>query len=170
MSALRRLAAVPAAVVATVLLAGSALGAQPIHTVFDVDDTITFAETPCGFPISRTVQGTIRESVFTDGDGNPVRIVTTAANFTMTFSNPLNGKSTSSIGPAAGHVTFNDDGSRTLTLTGLLGFVLEPGAGILVIDAGRIVIHFPVAGDPVELGAVGNLQMGPFPALCEVLA
>jgi hypothetical protein len=70
MSPLRRLAAVPAAVVASVLLAGSALAAQPIHNVFDVDDTIMFTETSCGFPISRTVQGTVRETIMTDADGN----------------------------------------------------------------------------------------------------
>ena len=170
MSQLRRFLALPIAAAATLLVAGSVLAVTPARTVEDVDVTFELPEFLCGFPLVQHVSGTLRQSVFFDADGQPVRILETVSKLRITISNPATGVSISTLQALTVHVTLHEDGSETVALTGLQGHLKDPDGGFIREDIGRVVIFVPVEGPEVLISEAGQFAGGPFPDLCDLLA
>ena len=167
---LHRLAALPIAAAATLVLAGSVLAVPPMRTVDQVDVTFMLPERLCGFPLVQYVTGTFHRTEFLDRDGQPVRILESGSKFRITITNPANGVSITTVQAVVGHVTLNEDGSGTLALTGLQGHLKDPDGGFIREDIGRMVLFFPVDGPPTLLSEAGQFAGGPFPDVCDLLS
>ena len=165
---IRRLAAVPAALMCALILAGSAVAVPPERNVIDVDETFPLPEFLCGFPITQHLEGTFRQTTFFNQDGEPVRILETVSRWRITLANPATGASVTTVGSASNHVTLHADGSATVMVTGLQGRVMTPDG--LVADVGRLVISFPADGPPTLISVSGLFSDGPFPEVCALLA
>jgi hypothetical protein len=171
---MRRLAVLVASIgVVALALGAAANGVPPERSVIHVDevDTIPAAPAgPCAFAIQVHFSGTIRETEFFDRDGNLTRVIAVFPTARVTFS--ANGKSISTVTPSVEHLTFNPDGSATLTITGLSGHLITGGGPPVAADVGRIVLFFssPTDEDPDLIFQAGQFNDGPFPQLCDVLA
>jgi len=168
--AMRRLVILTAiAAVFSLALTGPALAAKPvpfseaINESFVVDDV-------CPFPFTQTLTGTVRGKTFVDGAGNPVREIG-RVHLDGTFA--ANGVVVPFIVRQGFNVTFNDDGSVTVAITGVVGRVVVKGQGLVGATIGRVVLTFPAdGGEPtVDFEAGQNNEAEFFgPILCGLLA
>jgi hypothetical protein len=166
-----------------VLLAVMGLGAlavsavatagRPTHSTESFDNVFTIPaapEGPCAFAIQGHATGTVKTTEFFDSSGNLVREISAFPRARVTFS--ANGKSISTVTPSVEHITFNPDGSATVTITGLSGHLVTGGGPPVAADVGRIVFFFssPTDTEPDVIFQAGQFNDGPFPQLCDVLA
>jgi hypothetical protein len=156
-----------------VVLEGVATAARPSHSVVNLDEVFTIPAAPagpCAFAIQGHATGTVRTTEFFDSAGNLTRVISAFPRARVTFS--ANGKSISTVTPSVEHITFNPDGSATLTITGLSGHLITGGGPPQAADVGRIVFFFssPSDVDPDLIFQAGQFNDGPFPQLCDVLA
>ena len=170
----RRFLALPAAVLAAAAMSTSALAVPPQHIIHEVYDDFVIPSSECGFPIAVLVEGTVRETMFFNTDGEWVRATNSFVDFKESWTNTLTGESAWTVHSATQHLSLNEDGSATLTITGVHGRVESPDGGF-VADIGRLVIYIPDfwAGGPDEVIAFNGRddgQGGPFPELCDALA
>jgi hypothetical protein len=171
---MRRLAALVAVVgVGALALSAVATAGKPTHSVVNIDQVFTIPAAPagpCAFAIQGHGTGTMRTTEFFDSAGNLTRVISAFPTARVTFS--ANGKSISTVTPSVEHITFNPDGSATLTITGLSGHLITGGGPPLAADVGRIVFFFssPTDMDPDLIFQAGQFNDGPFPQLCDVLA
>lgn len=172
MSPIRHLIAVPLALAALLVTAGSTLAVPPERFVEAVDVTFPLGTELCGFPVSQHLEGTFRQTTFVDRNGEPVRILETSSRWRITLTNEENGASISTVGSASAHVTLHDDGSATVAVTGLQGHLKSPDGGHVRADVGRLVLAIPAdPSQPVELlQASGQFSGGPFPDACDLLS
>src|SRR5438067_1117346 len=167
----RKLGTSAALVVAlAVTLTATAAAAGPVVTERQVDRTFVIPASPgtCPFGVVGHSQGSVRESVFSDG-----RDVTILHDFTVTYANPLSGKSL--VTPLGGPfvVEPNADGTVTVTINGNDGRFVAPGEGLIFGDVGRLVY----VADPSDvftplqiLQSTGHEDASPFPAVCSALS
>jgi hypothetical protein len=170
---MRRLALLVACLgIAVLALSTAAAAVPPQSSVVHVEDDFTIPAGPgtCSFAIQGHFSATIRETAFFDWEGNLVRLITVFPRARVTFS--ANGKTISTVTPGVEHVTFNPDGSATLTITGLSGHLVTGGGPPQAVDVGRVVFFFtdPADQDPDLIFQAGQFNDGPFPQLCDVLA
>lgn len=170
MSRNRSLVAAPLALAALLVFASSTLAAPPIRATEQVDVTFPVPAELCGFPLVQHIEGTVRQTIFVDRNGDPVRRLDSQAAVRITFSNPASGASLTTVSSASGHITLNPDGSETVAITGLQGHAKSPDGGFVATDVGLLVIHFPVGAPPVILHQAGQFSGGPFPTVCDLLA
>jgi len=166
-------AALACALAAVVVpLAGAA---APTVTTTEVNRDVLLAAGPdtCAFDIVAHLEGTRVVTDYTDGNGNLVRRVILLRHFTITYTNPLSGKSLSTplAGPVIGEP--QPDGSWLVTVPGNDGRFVVPGEGIVFANVGlRIGTHVgPLSGaiDDI-LKSVGIQDTSEFPAVCSGLA
>jgi hypothetical protein len=167
----RRLLALPAAALATAILATSALAVPPVHIIHEIDDGRVIPISACGFPIVEHVEGTVRETIFFDSDGAPIRAMNSFVGFKVTWTNTESGATAWTVQSATQHLTWSDDGPASLVITGVQGRVRSPDGGF-VADIGRLVLSIPSAGpaEIVEFDGRSDGQGGPLPELCHALA
>ena len=170
---MRRLMALAVVALGALVVVAVATAGKPTHTVMDIDDVFTIPaapEGPCAFEIEGHATGQIRSTEFFDDAGNPTRVISVFPKARVTFS--ANGKSISTVTPSVEHITFNPDGSATVTITGLSGHLITGGGPPLAADVGRVVLFFsdPDDEEPDLLFQAGQFNDGPFPQLCDVLA
>jgi hypothetical protein len=134
-----------------------------VRSVFHIDDTAVDSSL-CGFDITFRFVGWVTSTDYYDNSGflyktiskgrpGPFRVTATAKGTTLTQQN-------SSFTET---VTYNADGSvRTLTDTGAYNKFTAPGAGIVWLDTGRVVVD----GDFNVLFRSGPHQDGDFSAFC----
>ena len=159
-----------AAVMAAAVLAPAALADPPdtrTHTDFNSTRTIT----ACGFPVVIHSEGRFTTWNYFDESGNLVRQrLHVEQSFTVTWSNPANGKSISSVlgGPVVNE--FAADGTLTQTVTGHERLFVARGEGPIAKQVGRIV--FVVAPDGTETipFVAGHWDLDITPELCAYLA
>jgi hypothetical protein len=125
------------------LLPAAASATPPTSTIMTAD--ATFANTfDCAFPLTETVTGSFKDTLYFDAAGNPVKEILTAqygGPLTVTWTNPLSGVILSSHEAAPLIVYYNPDGSfQSLQNVGVLFNVTIPGQGTVLLDVGRIVI------------------------------
>ena len=164
--------ALAAAAVATAVLAlaPTALADQPTTTVTNLDRTGTIpAGVFCPFAFTFHTEGTFRETVYSSG-----KDVTHAVSFSVTYTNPANGKTlvTRLAGPVI--VEPNGDGTVTVTINGNDGHLTAPGEGTIFAAVGKLV-YLAAAGDPTLtpitiLKSTGQQDPSQFPATCEGLS
>jgi hypothetical protein len=132
-----------AAFLLTFALAGQAAAAQPLSTIVNVD--VTFTNTfDCPFPLRESFSGSYKDTLYLDAAGDPTMEILTAqygGSLEVTWTNPANGATLSSIEAAPLVVYYNPDGSfASLQNVGLIFNVTIPGQGTVLLDAGRIDI------------------------------
>lgn len=149
-------------------LASAAFAAAPVRTVEAVHIAGTFpAGTRCPFEVTRTIDGTLVTTVFTDADG----LTTTTFSYRngkIVYTNPANGKTLQAVlaGPAI--YRDNGDGTTTLSIPGNAQLYTGQGQGFLVGNTGLIVATLDSAtGAILSIDFEAGHQDGtPFPALC----
>jgi hypothetical protein len=159
-----------ALLVAAAILVPTALADAPdtrTHTNFDSTRTIT----ACGFPVQIHSEGVFTVWQYLDESGAVVRErLHVERAFTVTWSNPANGKSISSVlgGPVFNE--FGADGSLTQTVAGRERLFIARGEGPIAAQVGRIV--FVVAPDGTETipFVAGQWDLDITPELCAYLA
>ncbi len=159
-----------AAFAAAAVFAPAALADPPdtrTHTDFNSTRTITV----CGFPVVLHSEGTFTTWNYFDESGNLVRQrLHVERAFTVTWSNPANGKSISSVlgGPVVND--FAPDGTLTQTVAGRERLFIARGEGPIAQQVGRIV--FVVAPDGTETipFVAGQWDLDITPELCAYLA
>ena len=132
-----RSSALALAVVAAALaaLAPTAAADQPVTTITRFDRTSTFPAGPnaCAFPFLIHTEGVLRETVFSSG-----KDVTHAVDFHLTYTNPANGKSLTTVLAGPFVVAPNADGTLTVTINGNDGHITQPGEGTIFADVGKL--------------------------------
>ena len=159
-----------AAVVAAAVLAPAAL-ADPPDTRTSTDFNSTRTISVCGFPVVIHSEGIFTTWNYFDESGNLVRQrLHVEQSFTVTWTNPANGKSISSVlgGPVVNE--FAPDGTLTQTVAGRERLFIARGEGPVAKQVGRIV--FVVAPDGTETipFVAGQWDLDITPELCAYLA
>src|SRR5829696_7960304 len=128
-----------ALVAAAALLAPSAAAAPPdTVTHIDVDSTRTI--NVCGFPVVLHSEGVFTIWQYLDDSGAVVRErYHVERAFTVTWSNPANGKSITSVLGGPVFVDYNPDGSFTQIVAGRERLFIARGEGPVATQVGRIV-------------------------------
>lgn len=150
------------------LTLSSVAAAPPQFFVFEIDETRTFGRCD-GFKIIEQVTGImkiVRRDTEDEGFINVVQ-----HRLRVTYTNLATGESVSTPHVGLGKVLANIDGIHTFIDAGLRSRIVVPGEGLIVANAGRIVI---VITGPDEGDERIDFQAGPqgelLPALCTVLA
>jgi hypothetical protein len=144
------------------------------ETVVNRDVVIPALPETCPFAIVAHLEGTRVVKDYTDQDGNLVRRVIHLRSFTITYTNPLSGKSLATPlgGPAIGEP--QPDGSWLVTVPGNDGRFVAPGEGRIFATVGlRIGFHvgtFPPATIEEVVKSVGRQDASEFPAVCGPLS
>jgi hypothetical protein len=166
-----------AAVVGALAFAGVATAGAPTTVSFDVNRTrvIPASITGCGFDVVRHVQGTYYVTTFYNSDGSFAREVDRVSNFTVTETNPLTGRSLTSVLAGPFIVEPYGPGTVKVTIPGNDGHLTAPGQGVIWSNVG-LLVYIADAADPftpVEILSVSGLYTGldgPYPEACAALA
>jgi hypothetical protein len=148
----------------------AATAAGPTVTETQIDRTRVIHASPstCPFDFVVHTQGVRRDSVFPDG-----HVVTILHDFTVTYTNPVSGKSVRTVLAGPEKIESNPDGTITVTVNGNNGLFTIPGQGVVFADVGRLV-YVASPDDPfTPLSIVqqsGRQDATPFPAVCSGLA
>lgn len=151
-------------------LAPAASADQPVTTITQIDRTFTFPAGPngCSFPFLVHTQGTLTETVFSSGKDS-----THAVDFHVTYTNPANGKSLTTVLAGPFVSVPNGDGTVTVTINGNDGHITAPGEGTIFAAVGKLV-YIADASDvstPLTiLKSTGRQDASQFPATCEGLS
>jgi len=158
------------AVFALAALAPTAAADQPLSTITTVDHAFTLpaGRGTCPFPIAGHSQGTLRDTVYSNG-----KDVTHAVDFHITYTNPANGKTLTTVLAGPFMVEPNADGTVTVTINGNDGHLTAPGQGTIFADVGKLVY----IADPSDVftplsivKSTGQQDPNQFPATCEGLS
>lgn len=150
MRTVRRLAV---GMLAALILAGLATGTpaaadQPVRTQVIFDD-LTINDQSCGFLIVEVFDGTLTTTTFLDADGDPIRAQVRIF-LQGTLTNPATGES---IRGQEELVIFRDfQVPSERTWVGLRFRAVFPGAGALLLDAGRLVFDTATGEVSFEAG------------------
>jgi hypothetical protein len=152
------------------VIAPMAAADKPLTTVTQVDRTGTIPAGPntCPFPFVFHTEGTFREMVFSNG-----KDATWAVDFHVTYSNPANGKTLTTVLAGPFIVEPNGDGTVTVTINGNNGHLTSPGEGSIFADVGKLVYIADPSNVFVPLTIVksaGQQDPNQFPATCEGLS
>lgn len=164
-------APVAAAVAATLFaLASTAAADQPVTTEQHVDRTRTIAASPdtCPFPFIVHTEGTFRTTVFSNG-----KAVAHTVDFHITYTNPANGKTLTTVLAGPFIVDPNGDGTVTVTINGNDGHLTVPGSGTVFADVGKLVYIADASDVNTPLTIVkstGQQDANQFPATCTGLS
>jgi hypothetical protein len=145
--------------------------ADPPFTV--IDDEVNFtAPTPfCAFPTIVHSEGILTTKTYLDESGNVVReVLNVQRSFTITYTNPANGKSISTVLGGPVRIGYHPDGSFTQTITGRERLYNAPGEGVVAKQVGRLVVHVSADGTVVTLHEAGRWDDSVFPGICAYLA
>jgi hypothetical protein len=167
----RRLALVPALAAALAFTtAGTAVANTRQTTVIEFDGTLPDTGF-CDFPVSDTEQGTFIVADLFDRDGVLYRtIVTSFGQLTLTFTNPANGKSTTTQNESQVIIVdWLPDGSReTIRRMGVSFAFTYPGQGVILLQTGFFERDY-LTGWTLAAGP-HDLFEGDFDDLCAALA
>lgn len=131
-----RIVAVVFAVLGLSLFGAAPAVADPPTTTVLVFDDLTIEDFTCGFLIVEVFDGTVRITTFVDDQGNPTRI-RIAALFQGTLTNP---ETDESIRGQQELIIFLDvEQPAVETWAGLRFRAVFPGAGAVLLDAGRLI-------------------------------
>ena len=145
---------------AVALLAATQVAHAAPPEIFTFQFDRTFTDTRmCGFPIEAHDKGTVRIAFHFDQDGAIQWVNVTTSRYRITLTNPENGVSLWT--PSPEHIL---ETAYDTTNTGLVIRFVLPGAGLLALDAGRVVFendggvsftgpHMLLEGDVEELCA-----------------
>jgi hypothetical protein len=152
---------------ALLALAPTAAADQPLRSEQHFDRTRT-ATGFCPFPIVIHSEGTFTDTVFSNG-----KDVTHAVAVKITYTNPANGRSVSTVLAGPFIVEPNDDGTVTVTIHGNDGHETVPGQGTIYASVGTLVYITDAAAPEVPLTilkSTGREDPAQFPVTCAGLS
>ena len=159
------------AVLLPLVFAAPALAVPPTTevTVVEVGDFTSVDTELCGFPITFDESGSFKVKTFYDREGNPVRTILTNFNQRYNATATANGKTLATNYPLTIHTSFEDGEEDLRVEVGLRNAYRVPGAGVVLLDAGRVIID--LATDEVLFEA-GQHQVlnGDADAFCNYFA
>lgn len=156
----------PALLAVALAFAAPAVAVPPTTEVVTIEN-FTFVDTAlCGFPVTFTENGSFKVTTFYDNEGNPVRSILTNFNERYTSSATANGKTLVTNYPLV-IITSFEDGTR-LEL-GLRNAYTVPGGGVVLLDAGCVVIDL-VTGEAVFEAGQHQFLEGDADAFCGFFA
>ncbi|MGE5689560.1 MAG: hypothetical protein ACM33B_03290 [Pseudomonadota bacterium] len=164
---MRLLAAVIAA--AAVAVPTAAAAPPTVVTHEDVDFTRTIGV--CGFPVIAHSVGVFTVWQWYDESGALVKErAHVEQGYTITWTNPANGRSIDTVlgGPVV--VEYAPDGSYTQTVMGRERLYIAPGQGPVAMQVGRIVFEVAADGTETVPFVAGRWDLDIFPELCAYLA
>src|SRR5262249_15859951 len=140
-----------------------------VTTELHLDRTTTFpAGRFCPFAFTADTVGTFRETVYSDG-----KDVTHAVDFHITYTNPANGKSLTTVLGGPFVVEPNGAGTVTVTIDGSEAPPTEPGQWPISPDVGKPVYLAAPSHPPPPLTTLkppGQQAPSQFPAPCDGLS
>jgi hypothetical protein len=154
-----------ALIVLPLALAAPALAVPPTTVVFTVDNDSSVNTSLCGFPITFTQNGTFKETTYYDSAGNPVKSILTNFNSRFTETASANGKTLVANFPAVNITSFP---SGEFVTAGLRSAYHAPGAGLILLNAGRVVRD--ASGDVVFEAGQHQVLDGDVGAFCAYFA
>ena len=158
-----------ALVVAAALVPAAA--AAPPTTVTHQDFNSTRTVTVCGFPVVVHSEGVFTTWDYLDENGVLVRQrLHVERAFTVTWTNPANGRSIDSVLGGPVFVDYFPDGSFTQTVAGRERLFIAPGEGPVATQVGRIVFQVAPDGSETIPFVAGQWDVDIFPELCAYLA
>jgi hypothetical protein len=125
----------------------------------------------CAFPVVAHSEGTLTGKIYTDANGVLVHEVDNVQrSYTITYSNPANGKSISTN--LGGTVTYDffPDGSSTYVIAGLERMFIAHGQGPIAKQVGRIVVHVAPDGTQTTVFQAGRWDDDLAGPICSYLA
>jgi hypothetical protein len=143
-------------------------GRTPATEVVPIDYSFSppLLSQACGFPVTRSVEGTLTIRTFHDTQGNFVREID-QYNLTETLS--ANAKTLVAHTIQSIDVTTHADGTYTVAFVGTDFRLPVPGSGISFGSAGRMLLLFSADDTLLDVTQdVGNTQ-GDFAAICAAL-
>jgi hypothetical protein len=166
---MRRIVLSVAALGLAAALAASARAAEPMRFAVTVEN-FTWTDDLCGFPIAHVENGTGKVTLFFDQNGNPTKAITTnLGQFTITAS--ANGKTLVSNEPTVLIVDFE---ASTVAQLGLIAAFHVPGAGVILLAAGRLVVALtgapPTPADVIAINGPHQPIEGDVAAYCAYFA
>jgi hypothetical protein len=133
-----------------------------------VDQTQTLSV--CGFPILRHDEGTLIFQDSFDSDGSVLWENAIFSNWRITFTNPANGKSLTSVRAYNERYVLYDDGSFQAMSAGLVAELVIPGQGLVAVNVGVITTTFDAAGSLTSILIAGEHDGGIARYVCPYLA
>jgi hypothetical protein len=160
--------------IALLLVAALALAAASSATAGK--PVVTFPPFPgftdtsiCGYPIDISFEGTVKDILFLDQNGVPKREIQTFGNFIVTFTH--GSKSLSTGAPAPTIITFDAAGQvETVVIVGLNAAVTIPRQGVVLLDAGRVVLFDATGKLKPQSGFHAVFGVGDASKFCAALA
>lgn len=151
-------------------LARPAVAAQPDFTIIPVDDT---SEVPalteaCGFTVLSHGEGTLKIAAHVDQAGNLTRVMLTSIRWKVSFTNAATGTTVATASPLPVTLKYESDGSVTMIRRGLLFHIGAPGEGLILQEAGKIVVD--EAGNILFKAGPHPILEGNLAPLCAALA
>jgi len=141
--------------------------AQPSSETIDVDFSVVDTQLCADFDVTIDGTGHVRVSTYFDRHGDPVMEVN---NIAIRLSYSANGKTVNVIDAGVDLVKFNDDGSVTVAVTGIVQLVTAGGQGVVGGETGRLLFHISATGEFTVISEHGKRAGDPAAAICELLA
>lgn len=116
----------------------AAIAAPPTTVVTVVVDSVTVDSEICadfGFDVTFVENGTFKTKTYYDGDGNVVKTILTNSNVRFVSTATANGKTLLTNYPLV-FITYSDADIRV----GLRNAYHVPGAGVVLLDAGHLIL------------------------------
>jgi hypothetical protein len=110
----------------------------------------------CGFPIIRHDEGTLIFQDAFDENGTVLWENAIFSNWRITFTNPANGKSLTSIRAYNERYVLYEDGSFQAMSAGLVAELVIPGEGVIAANVGVITATFDSSGEVVSILSAGQ--------------
>ena len=154
-----------ALIVLPLAFAAPALAVSPTTEVIAIDHSTRVNTALCGFAITFTENGTFKITTYYDKAGNPVKSILTNYNVRYTETATANGKTLVANYPLVSITSFPSGAGVSL---GLRANYAVPGAGAVLLDAGRIV--FDPSGAVVFEAGQHQVLDGDLGAFCAYFA
>ncbi len=149
-----------ALIVLPLVFAAAALAAPPTTEVTTIVDSITVDSDICDFDVTFVENGTFKTKTYYDREGNEVKTILTNSNVRFTSTASANGKTLSTNYPLV-FITYADREVRV----GLRNAYHVPGAGVVLLDAGRLILD-PATGEVTFEAGQHELVEGSVEAFC----
>jgi hypothetical protein len=156
-----------ALIVLPLAFAGPALAVPPTNEVTTIVDSVTVDSDICadfGFDVTFVENGTFKTRTFYDREGNTVKSVLSNFDVRYTSTATANEKTLSTNYPLV-FITYTDADIRV----GLRNAYHVPGEGVVLLDAGRLILD-PATGEVTFEAGQHELVEGSVEAFCNYFA
>ncbi len=153
-----------ALIVLSLVFAAAALAIPPTTEVDVVVNDVSVDSDICAFDVTFVENGTFKTKTYYDSEGNEVKTILTNSSVRFTSTASANGKTLLTNYPLV-FITRGDGDIRV----GLRNAYHVPGAGVVLLDAGRLILDIDT-GDVVFESGQHELLNGSVDAFCGYFA